>query len=88
MSYTFSSKLSDFFWESNSQEVFLAAVSNKVESVRVFIPTGIYLFKVKNRNTRTMCEMCSRLKIKTLERRQYRGSEPSPTLKMELFFRK
>ena len=88
MSYTFSSKLSDFFWESNSQEVFLAAVSNKVESVRVFIPTGIYLFKVKNRNTRTMCEMCSRLKIKTLERRQCRGSEPSPTLKMELFFRK
>ena len=32
-------------------------------------PAGIYLLKVKNRNTRTRCEICSKLTIKTLERR-------------------
>ena len=30
---------------------------------------GIYLLKVNNRNTRTRCEICSKLKIKTLKRR-------------------
>ena len=28
------------------------------------IPTGIYLCKVNNRNTRTRCEICSKLTIK------------------------
>ena len=32
-------------------------------------PAGIYLLKVNNRNTRTRCEICSKLTIKTLERR-------------------
>ena len=27
-------------------------------------PAGIYLFKVNNRNNRTMCEICSKLTIK------------------------
>ena len=27
----------------------------------LFQPAGIYLLKVKNRNTRTMCEICSKL---------------------------
>ena len=31
----------------------------------------IYLLKVKNRNTRTRCEICSKLTIKTPERRQW-----------------
>ena len=31
---------------------------------------GIYLLKVNNINTRTRCEICSKLKIKTPERRQ------------------
>ena len=31
------------------------------------IPAGIYLFKVNNRNTRTKCEICSQLTIKTPE---------------------
>ena len=35
-------------------------------------PAGIYLLKVNNRNTRTRCEMCSKLTIKTPERRQWR----------------
>ena len=30
-------------------------------------PAGIYLFKVNNRNTRTRCEICSKLTIKTPE---------------------
>ena len=31
----------------------------------------IYLLKVNNRNTRTRCETCSNLTIKTIERRQW-----------------
>ena len=33
---------------------------------------GIYTFKVNNRNTRTRCEICSKLTTKTLERRHWR----------------
>ena len=33
------------------------------------IPARNYMFKVNNRNTRTRCEICSKLTIKTLERR-------------------
>ena len=35
---------------------------------------GIYLFKVNNRNTRTRCEICSKLTINTPERRHWRRS--------------
>ena len=35
-------------------------------------PAGIYLLKVNNRNTITKCEICSKLTIKTPERRQMR----------------
>ena len=35
-------------------------------------PIGIYLLKGNNRNTRTRCEICSQLTIKTPERRQWR----------------
>ena len=34
-----------------------------------YFPVGIYLFKVNNRNTRARCEICSKLTIKTPERR-------------------
>ena len=37
-------------------------------------PVDIYLLKVNNKNTRTRCEICSKLTIKTLERRQWRRS--------------
>ena len=30
-------------------------------------PAGNYMFKVNNRNTRTRCEICSKLTIKTPE---------------------
>ena len=32
-------------------------------------PGGNYMFKVNNRNIRTKCEICSKLTIKTPERR-------------------
>ena len=32
------------------------------------IPAGNYMFKVNNGNTRTKCELCSKLKIKILEK--------------------
>ena len=38
------------------------------------IPAGNYMFKVNNRSTKTRCEICSKLTIKTPERRQWRSS--------------
>ena len=35
----------------------------------IVVPAGNYMFKVNNRNTRTRCEICSKLTIKTPERR-------------------
>ena len=40
---------------------------------RVVNPTGNYMFKVDN-NTRTRCEICSKLTAKTPERRHWRCS--------------
>ena len=37
-------------------------------------PAGNYMFKVSNRNTRTRYEVCSKLTIKTPERRQWHRS--------------
>ena len=37
-------------------------------------PVGIYMFKVNNGNTKTRCEVCSDLTIKTPERRYWRRS--------------
>ena len=37
--------------------------------IRLYYPAGIYLLKINNRNTRTRCEICSKLSIKTPERR-------------------
>ena len=37
------------------------------------IPAGNYMFKVKNRNTRTRCEICSKLTRKAPKRRQRRS---------------
>ena len=36
------------------------------------IPANIYLFKVNNKNTRKRCQICSKLTIKTPERRDWR----------------
>ena len=37
-------------------------------------PVNIYLFKVNNRSTRKRCEICSKLTIKTTERRHWLSS--------------
>ena len=37
-------------------------------------PAGNYMFKVNYRNTRTRCEICSKLTIKTSERHHWRRS--------------
>ena len=34
-------------------------------------PAGKYMFKVNNRNTRTRCEICSKVTIKTTQRRRW-----------------
>ena len=58
----------------------IEVIGNNVKSCHVFLknnmqnlvlktnPAGIYLRKVNNRNTRTRCEICSMLTIKTPER--------------------
>ena len=42
----------------------------KYDLLRRTFPAGIYMLKVNNRNTRTKCEICWKLTIKTPERRQ------------------
>ena len=40
----------------------------------IYSPPGNYMLKVNNRNTRTRCEICSKLTLKTQERRHSRRS--------------
>ena len=40
-----------------------------MQSIFGDVPAGIYLLKVNNRNTRTRCEICSKLTIKMIKRR-------------------
>ena len=44
------------------------------ETISLPTPLDIYLLKVNDRNTRTRCEICLKLTIKTPERRQLRSS--------------
>ena len=37
----------------------------------VAYPVGMYLLKVNNRNTRTRCEICSKITTNTSERRHW-----------------
>ena len=54
-----------FFIKVNRANLLLFNFTKK--AVRI-IPVGNYMFKVNNRNTRTRCEICSMLTIKTPER--------------------
>ena len=38
------------------------------QTAALYIPAGIYLLRVNNRNTRKKCELCLKLAIKTPER--------------------
>ena len=49
-------------------------VNDPPEFSLIIFPSGICLLKVNNRNTRTRCEICSKLTINTPERRQWRRS--------------
>ena len=55
-------------------EVILGITVNFEWINEMLLPTGSYLLKVHNRNTRTRCEICLKLTIKTPERRQSRRS--------------
>ena len=46
----------------------------RVSLLSVFTPAGNYMFKVNDRNTKTRCEICSKLTIKIPERRHWRRS--------------
>ena len=48
---------------------FLHRLSHGIVVLITVYPTNIYLLKVNNRNTRKMCEIYSKLKIKSPERR-------------------
>ena len=48
--------------------LFLPEQGDTIQSFDLY-PVGIYLLKVNTRNTRIRCEICSKLTIKTLERR-------------------
>ena len=50
----------------------LAVSQERFDGINWFIcvPASIYLLKVNNRNTRTRCEICSKLTIKLSERRR------------------
>ena len=48
-------------------------------------PIGNYMFKVKNRNTRTRCKICSKLTIKTPEQRQWSRRDVSLLLTLNIF---
>ena len=55
-------------WEGN-KKIFQVKIFNVKHSW--MYPAGIYLLKVNNRNTRTRCEICSKLTIKTPERHHW-----------------
>ena len=47
-------------------------------------PANIYLFNVNNRSTRKRCEICSKLTIKTPERRQEVKQELKTVIKFSV----
>ena len=51
-------------------QIFYLRITWLIPKIFKQFPANIYLFKVKNRNTRKRYEICSKLTIKTLERRQ------------------
>ena len=54
-------------------ELFFNSSGKKIEKQSNFL-AGLYMLKDNDRNTRTRCDICQKLTIKTLERRQWRRS--------------
>ena len=61
-------------WAVSTIVPFLASVRFIIMEIGGAIPAGIYLFNSLNGNTRTMCEICSKLTIKKPEQRHWRCS--------------
>ena len=63
--------------ETTTKNTVLKSYFDKLKEVKVnvvlnvSIPAGNYLPKVNNKNTRTRCEICSKLTIKIPERRHW-----------------
>ena len=54
--------------------VFWICLCNLFQNILQWYPVGIYLLRLNNKNTRTRCEICSKLTRKTPERRHWRRS--------------
>ena len=63
--------LSNFFYNDSRDIMFDTSIDFKMPH----IPAVNYMFKVNNRNTRTNCEICSKLTIKIPERRHWSRSD-------------
>ena len=50
------------------------SIKNHFKNSSSYSPPGNYMFRVNNRNTRTRCEICSKLTIKTPQQRHWRRS--------------
>ena len=55
------------FWRFKMVRTF----GNDSSTLIFFYPTGNYMFTVNNRNAKTRCRICSKLTIKTPERRNW-----------------
>ena len=62
------------YWQKPSSNVRQIKIIQLHVSVSKPFPVGNYLLKLKNRNTKTRCEICSKLTIKIAEGRQWRCS--------------
>ena len=58
-------------WEINSDQLFCRASQSQCSEANAYTPAIIYLFTVNNRNTKARHETCSKLTIKTPERRHW-----------------
>ena len=62
----------NFFWWYFLPRVLLSLLLTlNITHIQHAIPAGIYLLKANNRNTRSRCEICSKLTLKTPERRHW-----------------
>ena len=60
--------------QSCARELLVLKIWEKLQIITQTDRVGIYLFKGNHRNTRTRCEICSKLTIKTAEWRHSRHS--------------
>ena len=70
LSAIFKPKEEFFFFEKNMYWISSKAQVGKLDQQWQMSPAGIYLLKINNRNTRTRCEIRSKLTIKISERHQ------------------